>query len=70
VLEGNTNAANSYSLYGAGFGMRMNQGHWNLSAVVAWKIGHNPLKTQTGTSVDNDGTDTSPRAWVSGSYSF
>ena len=70
ALEGNTDAANSYSLYGAGFGMRMNQGHWNLSAVVAWKIGHNPLKTQTGTAVDNDGTDTSPRAWVSGSYSF
>jgi hemolysin activation/secretion protein len=69
-LEGSTDAANTYALYGAGFGVRMNQGHWNLSAVVAWKIGHNPLKTQAGNSVDNDGTDTSPRAWVSGSYSF
>jgi hemolysin activation/secretion protein len=69
-LKGNTDANNSYELYGAGFGLKWNLGHWNLSSVVAWKVGSNPLKTGTGFSQDNDGTDTSPRAWLNGSYSF
>ena len=69
-LKGNTDADNSYELYGAGFGLKWNSGHWNLSSVVAWKVGSNPLKTGNGLSVDNDGTDTSPRAWLNGSYSF
>lgn len=69
-LKGNTDANNSYELYGAGFGLKWNSGHWNLSSVVAWKVGSNPLKTGAGLSQDNDGTDTSPRAWLNGSYSF
>lgn len=69
-LVGNTDADNTYALYGSGLGLRFNQDHWNLSAVVAWKVGRNPLKTQVGVREDNDGTDTSPRAWISGSYRF
>jgi hemolysin activation/secretion protein len=69
-LKGNTSADNSYELYGAGFGLKWNSGHWNLSSVIAWKVGSNPLKTGTGSSQDNDGTDTSPRAWLNGSYTF
>lgn len=68
--RGETSASNSYELYGAGLGLKWISGHWNLSSVVAWKLGHNPLKTQTGLSVDNDGTDTSPRAWLNASYTF
>jgi len=69
-LKGNTDANNTYELYGAGFGMKWNSGHWNLSSVVSWKVGSNPLRNGNGLSVDNDGTDTSPRAWLNGSYSF
>ncbi len=71
--QGETGASNSYALYGAGVGLKWNPGKFNFSGVVAWKLGNNPLKTaQNGVYVnrDNDGYDTSPRAWLSASYSF
>ena len=68
-----TAASNTYALYGAGVGLKWNPGKFNFSGVVAWKVGNNPLKTaQNGVYVnrDNDGYDTSPRAWLNASYSF
>ena len=71
--QGQTGASNTYALYGAGVGLKWNVGKLNLSGLVAWKLGNNPLKTvQNGAYVsrDNDGTDTGPRAWINSSYSF
>lgn len=69
-LQGLTNANNTYSLMGAGFGVKWDYEGWNLGAMVAWKIGQNPLYSQTGQPVNTDGTTTQPRGWVTGSYNF
>ena len=68
--QGLTNANNTYSLQGAGFGVKWDWEGWNLGAMVAWKIGSNPLYSSTGQAVNTDGTTTNPRGWVTGSYQF
>lgn len=65
-----TNANNTYSLMGAGLGVKWDYEGWNINASVAWKVGQNPLYSQTGQAVNTDGTTTQPRAWISGSYNF
>ena len=65
-----TNANNTYSLMGAGLGVKWDYEGWNIAASVAWKIGQNPLYSQTGQPVNTDGTTTQPRGWISGSYNF
>lgn len=71
--QGDTAAANGYELYGAGMSVRWASGKWNAAAVLAWKVGNNPLKiVKDGAYVylDNDGTDRNPRAWLNASYTF
>jgi hemolysin activation/secretion protein len=69
-FQGQTNANNTYSLQGAGFGAKWNYEGWNLGAMVAWQIGQNPLYSYTGQAVATDGTTTNPRGWITGSYQF
>lgn len=68
--QGATNANNTYSLMGAGLGVKWDYEEWNIAASVAWKVGQNPLYSQTGQPVNTDGTTTQPRGWISGSYNF
>ena len=68
--QGLTNANDTYSLMGAGFGVKWDYEGWNLGAMVAWKIGINPLYSSTGQPVNTDGTTTQPRGWATASYSF
>ena len=68
--QGATNANNTYSLMGAGFGVKWDYEGWNINASVAWKVGQNPLYSYTGQAVNTDGTTTQPRGWISGSYNF
>lgn len=68
--QGLTNANNTYSLMGAGFGVKWDYEGWGIGAMVAWKIGQNPLYSQTGQPVNTDGTATQPRGWVNASYNF
>ena len=68
--QGLTNANDTYSLMGAGFGVKWDYEGWNLGALIAWKIGINPLYSSTGQPVNTDGTTTQPRGWLTGSYSF
>jgi hemolysin activation/secretion protein len=68
--QGLTNANNTYSLMGAGFWAKWEYEGWNLGAMVAWKLGTNPLYSSTGQPVNNDGTTSQPRGWITGSYSF
>ncbi len=68
--QGATNANNTYSLMGAGLGVKWDYEGWNIGAMVAWKIGQNPLYSIAGQPVNTDGSTTQPRGWVTGSYSF
>jgi hemolysin activation/secretion protein len=68
--QGLTNANNTYSLMGAGFGVKWDYEGWGIGAMVAWKLGQNPLYSSTGQPVNTDGTTTQPRGWVTGSYNF
>ncbi len=68
--QGLTNANNTYSLMGAGVGLKWNYVGWDLGALVAWKVGQNPLHSQTGQPVNTDSTTTQPRGWVTASYNF
>jgi hemolysin activation/secretion protein len=65
-----TNANNTYSLQGAGFGVKWDWEGWNLGAMVAWQVGKNPLYNNSGQAVATDGTTTNPRGWFTGSYQF
>ncbi|QWE19886.1 ShlB/FhaC/HecB family hemolysin secretion/activation protein [Polynucleobacter sp. AP-Kolm-20A-A1] len=68
--QGLTNANNTYSLMGAGLGVKWDYEGWNLGAMVAWKVGQNPLYNSYGQPVNTDGTTTQPRGWITGSYNF
>ncbi len=68
--QGQTNANNTYSLMGAGFGLKWDYEGWNVGASVAWMVGKNPLYNQYGQPVNTDGTTTQPRGWVSAAYNF
>jgi hypothetical protein len=68
--QGQTNAGNTYSLKGAGLGLRWSEGGWNVNASIAWMVGKNPLYNQSGQAVNVDGTTTQPRGWISASYNF
>ena len=68
--QGQTNANNTYSLMGAGFGIKWDYEGWAIGGMVAWKVGQNPLYSSTGQPVNTDGTTTQPRGWVSASYTF
>ncbi len=68
--QGQTAAANTYSLTGAGLGLKWQYQDVTLSGVVAWKVGKNPMLSQTGLAVDNDSTNNSPRGWLTAGYGF
>ncbi len=68
--QGQTHANNTYSLMGAGLGLKWIWGGWNVSGSVAWQVGKNPLYNQYGQAVNTDGTTTNPRGWITGSYTF
>lgn len=70
LLKGLTNASNTYTLMGAGFGVKWGWQGWNLGALVAWKVGSNPLNNFRGQAVNTDGTNTNPRGWITASYQF
>lgn len=68
--QGKTNAKNVYSLMGSGIGMKWSDGKWNVTGSIAWMLGKNPLYSQRGEAVNNDGLATQPRGWINVSYSF
>ena len=68
--QGQTHANNVYGLYGTGFGLKWNYRGMALGATIAWKLGANPLYSNTGQPVNVDNTTTSPRGWFTASYSF
>lgn len=68
--QGLTNANNIYSLMGTGVGLRYSHQGLTLAALVAWKLGSNPLYTQAGIPANTDNTTGNSRGWLTLSYQF
>lgn len=68
--KGSTNANNSYSLRGAGLGLKRTDQDLVLSATIAWKLGHNPLYDTNGLGVNNDGRSNSAYLWAQAQWNF
>jgi hemolysin activation/secretion protein len=65
-----TNASNSYSLHGAGIGLKRADKNFVFSTAIAWKLGHNPLYTAQGVAVNNDGRSTGSYIWAQAQWNF
>ena len=68
--QGQTNAGNVYSLAAAGFGMKYASKGLSVGTTLAWRVGNNPLYSQTGVPVNTDSTNTNPMFWFNLSYQF
>lgn len=68
--KGQTRAGNSYSLHGTGIGIKWDVLGVKLSAIIARKVGKNPLHDQQGRAVDVDGQASKVRGWLTASYGF
>jgi hemolysin activation/secretion protein len=68
--KGETNANNSYSLRGAGVGLKRAGQDIVVSATLAWKLGHNPLYNAEGVGVNNDGRSNSAYLWAQAQWNF
>ena len=70
-----TNAANEYSLSGAGLGVRYRWDMVDINGSVAWPIGSNPLYSYSSANngfvqKNNDGKSGDPYIWLQATYSF
>jgi hypothetical protein len=68
--KGSTNANNSYSLRGAGLGLKRVDQDFIFSTSIAWKLGHNPLYTAEGVGVNNDGRSKGAYIWAQAQWMF
>jgi hemolysin activation/secretion protein len=68
--KGSTNANNSYSLRGAGVGLKRAGQDFVFSTTLAWKLGHNPLYNASGRGVNNDGRSNSTYLWAQAQWNF
>jgi hemolysin activation/secretion protein len=68
-LANRTNADNSYSLRGAGVGLKRADRDFVFSTSIAWKLGHNPLYVQ-GQGVNNDGRSKGAYIWAQAQWNF
>ena len=68
--KGSTNANNSYSLRGAGLGLKRADQDFIFSTSIAWKLGHNPLYTAEGVGVNNDGRSKGAYIWAQAQWMF
>jgi hemolysin activation/secretion protein len=68
-LDNLTNAGNSYSLRGAGIGLKRADQDFVFSTSIAWKLGHNPLYVQ-GLGVNNDGRSKGAYIWAQAQWMF
>ncbi len=68
--KGSTNANNTYSLRGAGVGLKRADQDFIFSTSIAWKLGHNPLYTAEGVGVNNDGRSKGAYIWAQAQWMF
>jgi hypothetical protein len=70
LTNSGTNANNSYSLRGAGVGLKRADKDIIWSTSIAWKLGHNPLYTAENVGVNNDGRSKSAYLWAQVQWIF
>jgi len=68
--QGQTNAGNSYPLYATGLNASYAYKKSEVSAIVAYRVGNNPLYNQSGQQVNVNGYYQAVQLWVKGSLYF
>jgi hemolysin activation/secretion protein len=68
--QGQTNASNTYSLYATGLSAKYQYQRVQLSGSLAWRLGNNPLYTQSGQQLNTDNQYRDVQGWIKGSIFF
>ncbi len=68
--QGQTNANNAYSLYATGLSAKYQYQKVQLTGALAWRVGSNPLYTQSGQQLNTDNQYRSVQGWIKGSLYF
>jgi hemolysin activation/secretion protein len=68
--QGQTNASNTYSLYATGLSAKYQYQRVQLSGSLAWRLGNNPLYTQSGQQLNSDNQYRDVQGWIKGSIFF
>jgi hemolysin activation/secretion protein len=68
--QGLTNAQNTYSLYGAGLTARYVYDKLTVNAVLAFRLGDNPLYNSSGLQLNADGAYRAVQGWIRATYLF
>lgn len=68
--QGQTNANNAYSLYATGLSAKYQYQKVQFTGALAWRVGNNPLYTQSGQQLNADNQYRSVQGWIKGSLYF
>ena len=68
--QGQTNANNTYALYATGLSARYQFEKIQLSGSLAWRVGNNPLYTQSGQQLNTDNMYRTVQGWIKGTIYF
>ncbi len=68
--QGLTNAGNTYPLYATGLTAKYSYAKFLLQAALAFRVGSNPLYTQSGQQLNVDNAYRSPQGWIKGTFYF
>lgn len=68
--QGETRAGNVYPLYSTGLTARYNNKNFQISAVLAFRVGINPLLNASGQQLDVSNSNRAMQAWIKGTFVF
>ena len=68
--QGQTNANNTYSLYATGLSAKYQYEKIQISGSLAWRVGNNPLYTQSGQQLNTDNMYRTVQGWIKGTIFF
>ena len=68
--QGQTRAGNTYPLYATGLSAKYSQKSFQLSAMLAFRVGTNPLYNATGQPLNVDNSNRAVQGWIKGTYFF
>jgi hemolysin activation/secretion protein len=68
--QGQTNAGNTYPLYATGLTAKYSYERFLLQAALAFRVGSNPLYTQSGQQLNVDNFYRNTQGWIKGTFYF
>jgi hemolysin activation/secretion protein len=68
--QGQTNAPNAYPLYATGLTAKYSYDRFLLQAALAFRVGSNPLYTQSGQQLNVDNFYRNTQGWIKGTFYF